>query len=148
MRAGGKRQGKKKPHLRPAASTAFLLPDGSPAHEREGYLPPMRPYDLVSLTYDLVSLARYLLVPGGRLVFFLPTVTDEYDAIDVPAIEGMRELKVGEGSVQDFGRWSRRLITMEKVASDDGPRPEFEERKLQEGEKKPGHHDFNHRVSL
>jgi tRNA (guanine10-N2)-methyltransferase len=67
------------------------------------------PYDLVSLTYDLIHLARYLLVPGGRLVFFLPTVTEEYAAIDIPVVEGMRELKVGEGSVQSFGNWSRRV---------------------------------------
>jgi len=76
-----------------------------------GYVPPFRPYELAHLTLDLIRLARYLLVPKGRLVFFLPTVTEEYDAIDIPIVEGMRELKWGEGSVQDFGKWSRRVST-------------------------------------
>jgi hypothetical protein len=58
---------------------------------------------------DLILLARYLLVPKGRLVFFLPTVTEEYEAIDIPVVEGMRELKVGEGSVENFGKWGRRV---------------------------------------
>jgi tRNA (guanine10-N2)-methyltransferase len=74
-----------------------------------GYIPPFRPYELTHLTLDLIKLARYLLVPKGRLVFFLPTVTEEYDAIDIPVVEGMRELKWGEGSVQSFGKWSRRV---------------------------------------
>ena len=63
----------------------------------------------VALTRDLIALARYLLVPGGRLVFFLPTVTEEYKGIDIPTVDGMRELKVGDGSVQEFGQWSRRV---------------------------------------
>jgi hypothetical protein len=58
---------------------------------------------------DLILLARYLLVPKGRLVFFLPTVTEEYEAIDIPVVDGMRELKVGEGSVENFGKWGRRV---------------------------------------
>ena len=73
------------------------------------YLPPSRPYELAHLTLDLIRFARYMLVPKGRLVFFLPTVTEEYDAIDIPKVEGMRELKVGDGSVQEFGPWGRRV---------------------------------------
>lgn len=73
------------------------------------YVPPSKPYELVDLTKDLVQLARYLLVPGGRLVFFLPTVHDEYDEVDIPSVEGMEEIKFGEGSVQSFGRWGRRV---------------------------------------
>ena len=42
-------------------------------------------------------------------MFFLPTVTEEYSAIDVPVVEGMRELKMGDGSVQEFGKWGRRV---------------------------------------
>jgi len=80
-----------------------------PVNRHPDYIPPCRPYGLVALTRDLIALARYLLVPRGRLVFFLPTVTEEYQGIDIPVVEGMRELKVGEGSVQDFGAWSRRV---------------------------------------
>jgi tRNA (guanine10-N2)-methyltransferase len=132
-------------------------------------MPPSRPYELVNLTLDLVHLARYLLVPKGRLVFFLPTVTEDFKPVDVPVVEGMRELKFGDGSVQQFGKWGRRvgpvhycqshpfascthsqLITMEKTAEDDGPPPTFDDQEelpeITEGNL-PGHHQFRDRVS-
>ena len=58
------------------------------------------------LTQDLVQLARYLLKPGGRLVFFLPTVAEDYSALDLPTVEGMMLVS---DSVQDFGKWARRV---------------------------------------
>ena len=72
------------------------------------YVPPTKPYELSALATDLVLLARYLLKPKGRLVFFLPTVTDEYQAIDVQNMlcEGM---EVIANSLQDFGAWGRRV---------------------------------------
>jgi tRNA (guanine10-N2)-methyltransferase len=94
-----------------------------------------------------VLLARYLLVPGGRLVFFLPTPNEEYDEVDIPVVEGMREIKFGEGSVQDFGKWGRRLITMEKVGEYHGDPPTFEDKEKTEG-KQEGHFEFHHKVSL
>ena len=73
-----------------------------------GYVPPMQPYELSELVSDLVRWARYLLRPGGRLVFFLPTVTDEYTEVDVYSLlcEGM---EVIANSVQNFGSWGRRV---------------------------------------
>lgn len=53
-----------------------------------------------------MAFALYMLVPGGRLVFFLPTVSDEYQDVDIPIMDGM-EL-VGN-SMQDFGKWGRRV---------------------------------------
>lgn len=89
-----------------------------------------------------------MLVPGGRLVFFLPTISDEFEHVDVPVVEGMREVKFGDGSVQDFGRWGRRLITMEKTAQDDGPPPTFGDHSDLIGEDRiPAHHQFAKRVS-
>lgn len=73
------------------------------------YHPPSRPYEMINLTLDLIHLARYLLVPKGRLVFFLPTITEDWDDIDLPPVEGMRELKIDGGSVQDFHGWGRRV---------------------------------------
>ncbi|CAD6569288.1 MAG: hypothetical protein TREMPRED_005174 [Tremellales sp. Tagirdzhanova-0007] len=146
VRAGAKRSGKKATHKKPMLSEPFLLSDGTFAHANPGYIPPFRPYELAHLTLDLVLLARYLLVPKGRLVFFLPTVTEEYSDIDIPVVEGMRELKLGDGSVQDFGKWGRRLITMEKTATDDGSPPTFEDHELPLSDRKlPAHHDFRGR---
>lgn len=72
------------------------------------YIPPTKPYELSNLAADLVLLARYLLKPRGRLVFFLPTVTDEYQEVDIHTMmcEGM---EVVANSFQDFGSWGRRV---------------------------------------
>ena len=79
-----------------------LSRDGQP------YLPPTKPYELSALAADLVILARYLLNPGGRLVFFLPTVIDEYKELDLDSMlcDGM---EVVANSLQDFGAWGRRV---------------------------------------
>ncbi|ODN88067.1 tRNA (guanine10-N2)-methyltransferase [Cryptococcus wingfieldii CBS 7118] len=146
VRAGAKRLGRKG-GKKPLRDEPYQMPDGSFSHKRPDYLPPCRPYELANLTLDLIQLARWLLVPKGRLVFFLPTVTEDYDEIDIPKVEGMRELKIGEGSVQDFGKWGRRLITMEKTATDDGERPTFEDHEEfgEDAEHLPGHYGFNKR---
>ena len=72
------------------------------------YIPPTKPYELSELARDLVLLARYMLRPRGRLVFFLPTVTDEYEELDVHAMlcEGM---ELVANSLQNFGSWGRRV---------------------------------------
>lgn len=89
----------------------------TPSSRRSDYIPPSRPYELANLTLDLILLARWILVPKGRLVFFLPTVNEDYDEIDIPKVEGMRELKIGDGSVQDFGKWGRRVCDVSFVIS-------------------------------
>lgn len=127
VRAGAKRLGRKE-GKKPLREEPYQLPDGTYSHEyvvissikhyigiltsfsrRSDYIPPSRPYELANLTLDLILLARWILVPKGRLVFFLPTVNEDYDEIDIPKVEGMRELKIGDGSVQDFGKWGRRV---------------------------------------
>ncbi|KAK6905245.1 tRNA (guanine10-N2)-methyltransferase [Kwoniella mangroviensis CBS 8886] len=150
VRAGAKRLGRKEGG-KPLRDEPYMFPDGRYSHQLPGYLPPSRPYELANLTLDLVQLARWLLVPGGRLVFFLPTVNEDYQEVDVPVVEGMKELKVDEGSVQDFGKWGRRLITMEKTAQDDGPPPTFEDHEefdlRNQPEHLPGHHGFRERYA-
>lgn len=71
-------------------------------------MPPTKPYELSVLAADLVVLARYLLKPDGRLVFFLPTVIDEYKELDLDSMlcDGMQ---VVANSLQDFGAWGRRV---------------------------------------
>ncbi|KAJ9121979.1 hypothetical protein QFC24_004562 [Naganishia onofrii] len=115
VRAGAKRLGRKEGGKKKQISEPVKLPNGVWSHEMPGYVPASRPYEMVDLVYDLVLFARYMLVPGGRLVFFLPTFTEEWDPVDVPVVEGMREISFGQGSAQDYNKWSRRLITLEKV---------------------------------
>lgn len=68
----------------------------------------MRPYELSELARDLVLLARYMLRPRGRLVFFLPTITEDYKEVDVQGMlcEGM---ELVANSLQDYGSWGRRV---------------------------------------
>lgn len=56
------------------------------------------------------------------MVWFLPTVTEEYQDVDIPDCEGM---ELVANSEQNFGKWGRRLITMRKASSDDFPYPSF-----------------------
>jgi tRNA (guanine10-N2)-methyltransferase len=74
----------------------------------EPYIPPTKPYELSTLIADLILFARYQLKPRGLLVFFLPTVTEMYEEVDVHAAlcEGM---ELVANSVQGFGSWGRRV---------------------------------------
>ena len=72
------------------------------------YIPPTKPYELSELVLDLVIFSRAMLKPDGRLVFFLPTVTEEYEEVDIDTMvcDGM---EVVANSLQDFGNWGRRV---------------------------------------
>lgn len=77
------------------------------------YSVPQRPWEMTEVIYSLITFARYMLKPCGRLVFFLPTENAQYHSDDIPNVTGMRLVA---NSLQDYGNWGRRLITMEKVA--------------------------------
>jgi tRNA (guanine10-N2)-methyltransferase len=85
----------------------FVLPERQYS-KHEPYIPPTKPYELSLLAADLVVLARYLLKPDGRLVFFLPTVNEQYEEVDIQSLlcDGM---VLVANSLQDFGSWGRRV---------------------------------------
>ncbi|KAL4078428.1 S-adenosyl-L-methionine-dependent methyltransferase [Scleroderma yunnanense] len=133
VRAGAKRLGRKK-----------LREDGPPPHlprpSDEPYIPPTKPYELSALVIDLILLARYLLKLRGLLVFFLPTVTDSYEEVDIKSslCEGM--ILVANSS-QNFGSWGRRLITIRKTTANDYPPPTFKPSTTDDNHI-PAHKDF------
>lgn len=114
VRAGAKRSGRK--NVDPALYVPFLLKrgdgEGKMAHSYPDYVPPQQPWEMTEVIHSLCTLSLYLLKPGGRLVFFLPTDNEDYRDVDIPSIPG---LKLIANSLQDYGKWGRRLITMEKV---------------------------------
>lgn len=59
----------------------------------------------------MLFLANYLVV-GGRLVYWIPTVSENYSDDDLPQHS---RLRIISNSCQKFGTWERRLITMEKI---------------------------------
>ncbi len=74
------------------------------------------PYELDEVINDLIAFAAVHLVPGGRLVYWLPTLTEEYSITDMPQHP---RLRLVENCEQVFYNWSRRLITMEKLQADE-----------------------------
>ncbi|GAA6052254.1 hypothetical protein JCM3770_007402 [Rhodotorula araucariae] len=80
-------------------------------HQLEDYVPPSVGWPMEEVISTLITFALFLLRPGGRLVFFLPTSNADYSDLDVPVVPG---LAVVSNTLQDYGKWGRRLITMEK----------------------------------
>lgn len=113
VRAGAKTLGNKNPE-KDFKRDAMI--DGLPAHLREDYIPATKPYELSEVLDDLLAFASVHLIPMGRLVFWMPTANEEYKDVDVPVHPRFRLLG---NSLQDFGKWGRRLITMEKLDSDE-----------------------------
>ncbi|KAJ4476903.1 tRNA guanosine-2'-O-methyltransferase [Lentinula edodes] len=143
VRAGAKRLGRKK-ELDADRLALYHEHRTNPRPDDSPYIPPTRPYELSDLAVDLVLLARYLLKPGGRLVFFLPTVTDQYEEVDIYTMlcDGM---EVIANSLQDFGSWGRRLVTIRKVTSELYPPPDFSIRDSEgedETQRVPAHRHF------
>ncbi|KAG6902748.1 hypothetical protein C0995_011896 [Termitomyces sp. Mi166 len=140
VRAGAKRLGRKK-ELSEEKLKQMLELRNSPRTDDQPYFPPTKPYELSHLAVDLVLLARHLLKPGGRLVFFLPTVTDEYEELDVQSMlcEGM---EIIANSLQDFGSWGRRLVTIRKTTNRKYERPSFEQETPAGITHIPAHKDF------
>ncbi|KAJ7262228.1 tRNA guanosine-2'-O-methyltransferase [Mycena haematopus] len=134
VRAGAKRLGRKK-ELSDEKKMANIE-----HHTQQPYIPPTKPYELSLLAADLVVLARYLLKPDGRLVFFLPTVNEQYEEVDIKCMlcEGM---VLVANSLQDFGSWGRRLVTIRKTTHEPYPPPSFKEEHNAIGHI-PAHKDF------
>ncbi|KAG2487107.1 hypothetical protein HYH03_014220 [Edaphochlamys debaryana] len=108
VRAGGKKSG-----ARPEVAARRPNPG-----DRATYIPATQPYTLGECLRDLLELAAQLLVPGGRLVYFLPATPDTYDpATEVPAHPALELVANSEQILTS--RYSRRLVTMEKVRSYD-----------------------------
>ncbi|OMJ10847.1 tRNA (guanine(10)-N2)-methyltransferase [Smittium culicis] len=112
VRAGAKKLGRKSGND-PVKSLQLVDGGEIPNHLRQDYYPPTCEYEMSNVIVDLLTLAAKVLVVGGRLVFWLPTVTDEYKDSDIPAHPSLTLIANSE---QNFGSWSRRLITMEKIA--------------------------------
>ncbi|KAI8388392.1 uncharacterized protein BYT42DRAFT_559919 [Radiomyces spectabilis] len=155
VRAGAKKLGRKDESKKPLKMRTY---EGEPMHTREDYYPPTKPYEMSEVLRDLLNFAVENLRIGGRLVYWLPTVVDEYSNDDVPQHPCMVLISNSE---QNFGQWSRRLITMEKrkewtkeshatiahnlETNDDGTVPAQSQTVLEEGtteSPRPGHFLF------
>ncbi|GAA5821891.1 hypothetical protein JCM11251_004765 [Rhodosporidiobolus azoricus] len=162
VRAGAKRLGREEGEREVQPTVVPGRESEGFHHELHDYVPPSVGWPMEEVISTLVTYSLYMLKPGGRLVFFLPTDNAEYSDVDIPSVPG---LKLVSNSSQSFGKWARRLITMEK---EDTPQEEWrkavegldrgirrngqksrleEEREAEEeeGKKRPGHADFRER---
>ncbi|KAJ3396281.1 hypothetical protein HDU92_003538 [Lobulomyces angularis] len=78
----------------------------------ESRYPSTVPYEMDQVLLDLLDFSAVYLQVGGRLVYWFPTVTEKYSDLDIPKHP---QLKLISNSEQNFGKWARRLITMEKL---------------------------------
>jgi len=90
-----------------------MLKDGRPAHLVEGYIPPKRAYSFEAMLADILSFAFHTLVDGGRLCMWMPTANDEDMELAIPKHPGLRLVA---SCVQEFNKWSRRLLTWQRLS--------------------------------
>lgn len=85
-----------------------VMIDGVAAHLRKDYIPTKKPYELPALLDDLLEFSAKHLHPDGRLCFWMPTSNEDFQEHHIPLHE---DLKLISCCLQDFNKWSRRLLT-------------------------------------
>ncbi|KAK7202880.1 S-adenosyl-L-methionine-dependent methyltransferase [Myxozyma melibiosi] len=85
-----------------------VLENGDLSHLRPDYIPPKKPYHFDALLDDLLEFAARNLVDEGRLCCWMPTANEDYGERTIPKHP---ELELISNCVQEFNRWSRRLLT-------------------------------------
>jgi tRNA (guanine10-N2)-methyltransferase len=89
--------------------------DGQLAFLRRDYIPPKKAYSLDLLLDDLLHFASERLDVGSRLCFWMPVANDE----DIPTMIPQHEdFELIYELVQDFHKWSRRLLVYLKRDDD------------------------------
>ncbi|TLS25635.1 hypothetical protein PpBr36_07329 [Pyricularia pennisetigena] len=110
LRVLGVRDAEKQAHVVKAGMDMYSLANAQPRDP--DFIPPKRPYSFLAMLDDLLTFAAETLVDGGRLAFWMPTANDESLELAVPTHPCMRTVAV---CVQVFNKWSRRLITYERI---------------------------------
>ncbi|ODV85333.1 hypothetical protein CANARDRAFT_199428 [[Candida] arabinofermentans NRRL YB-2248] len=88
-----------------------VIIDGELAYLRRDYVQPKKTYSLDLLLDDLLKFSGERLNIGGRLSFWMPVANDE----DIPTLIPHHEnLELTFNLVQDFNKWSRRLLVYVK----------------------------------
>ena len=107
VRAGGRKSGGRK--LLNGVVEPYTIPDDLKAN----HIPSTAPYTLAECLHDLLDMSARMLTMGGRLVYFYPAARGEDVVEDIPSHPCFRLVANSEQILTK--RWSRRLLTMEKV---------------------------------
>ncbi|QUC20653.1 uncharacterized protein UV8b_04894 [Ustilaginoidea virens] len=108
----GVREGLKVLGVRDPEKTPWLVEQGKKRALTPDFVPPKKPYSFLAMLDDILSLAADTLVDDGRLSFWMPTANDEDQQMPIPAHPSLALVCV---CVQNFNKWSRRLITYRRV---------------------------------
>lgn len=108
----GVREGPKTLGYREGKTASPVTIDGEPAHMREGWVPPKRPYGFDDMMQDVLEFGFDMLVDNGRLSVWMPTANDEDSELPIPSHPGLSIVSV---CTQDFNKWSRRLLTYRRL---------------------------------
>lgn len=88
-----------------------IIIDGQLAYLRKDYIQPKKTYSLDLLLDDLLEFSSDRLALGSRLCFWMPVANDENIPTLIPQHES---LELIYELVQDFHKWSRRLLVYVK----------------------------------
>lgn len=86
--------------------------EGVAAHLRDAYVPPKKPYSLEAMLGDILEFAARMLVDDGRVSLWMPTANDAEEDLAIPSHEA---LELSSVCVQEFSKWSRRLLTYRRI---------------------------------
>ncbi|KAF2761728.1 tRNA guanosine-2'-O-methyltransferase [Pseudovirgaria hyperparasitica] len=93
-----------------------VVVDGELAHNRDGFIFPKRPYSFDAMLEDICDFAALMLVDGGRLSMWMPTANEDDKHLSIPSHPCL--FLVSE-CIQPFNRWSRRLLTYQRLKGSD-----------------------------
>ncbi|CAH9074685.1 unnamed protein product [Cuscuta epithymum] len=108
VRAGGRKSGGRK--LLKGVIGPYTIPD----EKRTDHIPSTAPYSLVECVHDLLDLAARMLVIGGRLVYFYPSLRDDPSCSPIFPEHPCFKLVAVSEQILSF-RYSRILLTMVKI---------------------------------
>ncbi|KAB8748951.1 hypothetical protein FH972_026502 [Carpinus fangiana] len=108
----GIREGPKTLGYREGKTAAPVTIDDIPAHMRDGWVPPKRPYGFDDMMQDVLDFGFDMLVDHGRLSVWMPTANDEDSDLPVPSHPGLAIISI---CTQHFNKWSRRLLTYRRL---------------------------------
>ncbi|KAK3502978.1 tRNA guanosine-2'-O-methyltransferase [Neurospora crassa] len=108
----GVREGLKVLGVKDPEKCPWVIPKGMELYKDPDFIPPRKPYSFLLMLDDILQFSAQTLVDGGRLSFWMPTANDQDQEIPVPQHPYMEVVAV---CVQDFNKWSRRLITYRRI---------------------------------
>ncbi|KAI1074060.1 tRNA guanosine-2'-O-methyltransferase [Whalleya microplaca] len=108
----GVREGLKVLGCRDPEKDAWIVEKGKRTYKDPAFIAPKKPYSFMAMLDDILNFAADTLVDNGRISFWMPTANDEEQEIPVPTHPCLDIVVV---CTQVFNKWSRRLITYQRL---------------------------------